>query len=234
MDLIKATEEYNIVDKYLQDIEIKDILLKFTIDDFFESEYKDKLYIIYILYIYINKTNDIDFYIKQLSYFISNILTINNTEFYELNITLNLIYIFYKNIYILLNTYIFSKLIYYSGSLKGISNLVDLIIYLHFNNSNYYFYNLFYIFITSTNIVIYARNTSYSNIITDNYIDFYTVFSNLKNYNYYSYRDKINKQIVFIKDIIIKAENRKMSINRIHWFYAVYRGIKKCYSCFVI
>ncbi len=100
MDLIKATEEYNIVEKYLQDIEIKDILLKFTIDDFFESEYKDKLYIIYILYIYINKTNDIEFYIKQLSYFISNILTINNTEFYELNITLNLIYIFYITKYI--------------------------------------------------------------------------------------------------------------------------------------
>jgi len=230
MDLIKATEEYNIVEKYLQDIEIKDILLKFTIDDFFESEYKDKF--IYILYIYINKTNDIDFYIKQLSYFISNILTINNTEFYELNITLNLIYIFYKNIYILLNTYIFSKLIYYSGSLKGISNLVDLIIYLHFNNSNYYFYNLFYIYITSTNIVIYTRNTSYSNIITDNYIDFYTVCSNLKN-DFYN-QVKINKQIVFIKDTIIKAENREMSINRIHWFYAVYRGIKKRYSCFVI
>ena len=102
----------------------------------------------------------LNIFIKRMQYYIDD-LFINYciyNSYNEINLSLKLIYIFYKNIYIYNKFYL------------------DLISYLYKNNINYNFYNIFY-YVYTNYFNDCISNLSQLNILSNNYMDFYNVFN---------------------------------------------------------
>ena len=253
MEVIKDTKEYKDIEEYLEIIGTKDTLLGINSLNIYICNNSYSLYyrckgikLIDILFIYINKNDNFELFIKRIKYYIDD-LFINYciyNSYNEINLSLKLIYIFYKNIYIYFNTVIFDNIIKYDSIYNKF--YLDLISYLYKNNINYTFYNIFY-YVYTNYFNDCISNLSQLNILSNNYMDFYNVFNLIETslelrIKYYKCNDYITKLSIkkeknkVLKDTIIQtiinADNRGMSINRILWMYVVYRGIIKRYSCF--
>ena len=233
MDLLKTKQEYKDIEKYLETIGTKDELLEITDLNTFLLNNKNPKFI-EIVFIYINTNDNIESFLEKLYYYINLLYKYKLNTNNELNLSLKLIYLLYNKIYIVLNTYILYTILYFMSDKNYIKYLVDLIIYLYENNIYYNFYNLFY-YVEKSVYKICLPDLTYSNIITNKFINLYKVFDLMEE----SFELKLNgrdkhiyhtgiiharKQFELIKKTILKAEIRGMSINRLLWICAVIRS----------
>lgn len=227
VDLIKETQEYKNVEKYLENNDTKDFLLRITIDYYYLFFNKKNL--INNLYFFLNKldeTNTDYFFSYNNIYNFFNYIYVIDNDYNELNLAFNLIYVFNKYIYKELNTFILKKILYHGGHKCSIK-LLELIIYLYENNINYKF--------DEVRTDVFNPTLYYSYNIYNIYTDLYELINNIEvgfkkqlnayeGHLYLSNIEYYRKQFILIKNTISEGESRGMSLFRILWMYAVIRS----------